>query len=524
MRSPLQLFTPLILSSFIYFVLLLFYKQHQPIYEEYSEVLCFTSFNTKFTEKFSTQIQAITPSSPKHIIRDPYKYCLLKNACVGNDGTVLVFSDPLLKIPSTPPFTSDRWFIEQVFKFGNFEGPLGSRHHYLQMKTKVVDESFTNYVNWFNATVISDRMMVYSSAGWLQNYYHHVMDALWRIFITLRQVDYIQQLLKGGFKREIIEPSIDISNIPSVLKNKHYVLYYYSHNNAVNDRPFFEKSFPTFIMGDNRNRTAPVCARNMVLQLTFSFYKNIYHDWYRRLQRTATPAPVETKIIFGQYRKFQLEMHGIRPYVDDNKILKVLLVQRKLRSIENIEQLKSALLNHPSVTHAGKPIVEVKIIDNIDYSTTDQLKFYHWASVIITSHGATCTNSIFSRNGTVLFEIETADHREEFYQYSSYLARVRMFTWRTRERYKDTNRIIDLETFIPFLEAAVCFPDFVFGENSIRTDKSKFCKWVQAHKDPSTINYLDKQNPLDAFDKDPTLPEVFYRKVADYNFEIIKPK
>jgi len=210
-----------------------------------------------------------------------------------------------------------------------------------------------------------------------------------------------------------------------------------------------------------------------------SFNKNIFYDFVKG--KTSRPSPL-TVLMLNQYRNFLLEKYNLDYHSSQHETvdigLNVLIVQRmQRRLIQNVTLLASMLQN---MTFPEENLVHVRVIDGEIYKNkTRQMEHLSCASVILSSHGANCVDNMFARNGTVFIEIESSDHREEFYNFQSYYFYQPMYTFRTSEKGKDVDRNIDWTKFEQFFKLAVCHErKNLNADNLVFPHQSRFCEWV----------------------------------------------
>ena len=501
----------------------------QSSHQEYSRVLCYSPHTVKFQKHFAADsVELITNATNRALVEDRFKVCIINNMCINEEGVVWLFlpkdssnnHDELAsahtdeqKVFNSHYFTSNYQHVSDMLQKTTLDG---STHFDWPQPVAIHHESYSHYTksNYKNIVHIdNNKWLTYHSPIFWFVYYHVVVDGFFKVFNTLRQVDHIMNTLKRAISNNsflsTITPTMNYSAIPSFLYRQEHSIYLRTQatsmwNNKI--MKVMQEAFPlpqySQTVGDVKGRV--VCGRKAILGISYTHYRHIY---FTAQEKQILKPTNEARLDWQQYVEFILHQYGFdeieHKEIINMDVLNILLVKRVInRVITDLEELKKHLETGPF-----KDRLNVKIIVCSDYSSKKQIEFFRWAHVVVGTHGSDLADSMFSRRGSVVVEVDTPIHMEPYFLMNNQMLHIRHFLYRAEGmKQKDAPRTLNLQKFIPYFEMMVCYPNFVYAHGSVHTETSKFCDWVRANRNYSLENQIvalnETQNVFDVFDRD----------------------
>ncbi|EFC39682.1 predicted protein [Naegleria gruberi] len=485
-----------------------------------SEVLCFTTHTHRRIEYFAPdELDIITPNSPQSLIADPYKICIVSNMCIDSSGKVHVFLPDTSDVPnlhaSNPFFTSDRDFIRKLLMDHPINGvprfPIPSRvevrditlNEFQNLETKKSNHQFRMTSKWIS---------LHAPLFW-SNYYHTIIDGFYKVFVLLRQVSHVMEYVSSfGAKSTRVSPTFSYDSMADILTKKDYELFILTKspkfpnwvNRVVNTT---EKAFVQPVIADIGNgEDSYTCSSKGVIGISFSHYRNLFYTFESRV---VPRPPKEAILMTNQYFSFIKQSYGYSNEKRKNPKLNILLIRRvKNRVITNLDEIyKTLKINYGDVC-------EIQIRENFKHSFDEQIAYHQWADVIIVSHGADETNTFLTREGTVIIEVESPQHYEPYFPVYAHLLKLRHYMFRGSGGDKNSNRIVDIDAFVKFFEAALCYGDSFIGNERIKQNSvdSGFCKRIKLENKYSETDVKEllsnRMNIFERFDTDQSLTEI----------------
>jgi len=171
---------------------------------------------------------------------------------------------------------------------------------------------------------------------------------------------------------------------------------------------------------------------------SIEFKKNIFNKIPQIIKILPKKEVYNQPIYFYKFRKYIFKRYNINPLLYDSTYPEFLLIERggRIKLIDDEELNK----NNKNVT-TGKERREINDIDKLhtflenNYSNKykklmlegvsfyEQIKYYNNAKIIICAHGASMSNMLFCKQGTIILEV-TCDMTWEFFDITSTILKL----------------------------------------------------------------------------------------------------